>query len=282
MCLLRLPIPGQEPINKFTLFLSITIGWKFRVANQNCLKINVSVYTNFFMTFGLFKETFLSEIWSHLAVLMWKFPISIARALASFLYLHLECRRSRKDRNDWTLKAERFSLFEREGEGEKCHKIKNWELGKDHSRKCTRPLSCNFGLENLLLSRFLSSAKRSMWFSSWILKLVEVIIPTYSGDSFFIGTATQLVILQPLIPWKGQWWCTLLLQFSLICVSGLTIPFLISQRWSLAELLSREQHWSSIWRELWPSGYGRRLMIKSPWAQFLPSPGADPINKFGV
>ena len=45
---------------------------------------------------------------------------------------------------------------------------------------------------------------------------------------FVVGTATQLVILAPHIPWKGQGGGILLLCYSMICISSLAIIYLTS------------------------------------------------------
>ena len=46
---------------------------------------------------------------------------------------------------------------------------------------------------------------------------------------FFVGTATQLVILPTHIQWKGQGGGILLSRYSMICVSGLTIYYCVSE-----------------------------------------------------
>ena len=53
------------------------------------------------------------------------------------------------------------------------------------------------------------------------LEQPQVQIPSFS--SFFVGTAIQLVILPPHIPWIGQGGGILLLHYSVICVEAFLI-----------------------------------------------------------
>ena len=58
-------------------------------------------------------------------------------------------------------------------------------------------------------------------------KLEQPQVQNPSFSSFFVGTAIQLVILPPHIPWIGQGGGILLLHYSVICVEA----FLIFTRW---------------------------------------------------